>query len=129
MHRETINTNEIAINEGTSFDFVAGSTRFKLNADFSITVSLTYKINDPASNLQIGSRQDEPIKEGFDSCGILKKATAGIRNTTVQSLKLATDDVTGNVSLASPGDDIDILTDGEKGNHGNSLLNKKKKKK
>lgn len=122
MGRNHINKNEFALKADAKMKYVDGSMKIDVEQlndnNLTIVVTVKYVLDNPHVNLKVGKVDNDPIGADFDLCGILKKNKIGVNRTSVTDLTLVAQEDSDDVVLVSENEDPDVVTDGEKGNHG-----------
>lgn len=118
MPKTKLTSNEFAVEEGSKFQ--VKSQKIALTDSGELTLTITYKISD-IKNIQKGAGDIKAF-----SCGVFTQKST-LTKGSIGDVYL----ITGSkeVFFRSPKNEIDIQTDGEKGNHGQLIFALKEVKK
>ncbi len=121
MEKKTLNIGEFAIKEAAILSLVDASPTLKITKDGAVTMSFQFKIGD-SSCLQVAKKNDDPL--GIGVWGVFNETMPdNLVSADVKNISLSiTSDAIPKVVLSSANSDINLVTNGGKGNHGTAIM-------
>jgi len=125
MAKTKLTSDEYAINDGAEFIVTPTSTKLKFRKDGTGEIKMTLNFSlKKSTNLQVG-----PDDIQFYRCGVFDiKSMENYVSGTFSNFFLGVNS-NDQIILESADNDFNIITDGEKGNHGSSLVTENSKNK